>query len=365
MAQCRSEFESAVGEELLKLEHKFIKSLVTRSPKDTSFAFFVGALCFASDKHWVYIRCMEIGRFTGVAQSVTEAIPKKNRTIIDSVLSSSDLSRIIDDDSKPRVDDRCNAFTSFHEFSASLDSNQFFGGICVESQSGEIFHSAFGLSHLKMSSPLECILAELQRSPRGGTDAIPLVQKILSDERLNFDAQVDILNSIPAQFTTTSKDRRSNRLPMYASWYLLSPKHAVLSLPSNWEQIKISIKSTLTIRSTKQSRAVRAVTTKRKDTQQSFLRRFSRVTSTIKMRLLTAHPELNVHAFKHELSPLDTFQTSIISKGHIRLVTNTGTEITVLWNKFDPIQSEKTLAPLQYLFGPFVNLSLAHFVCLL
>lgn len=340
MSQCRTVFEDAVGEQLLKFEHKLIKSLVVRTQENKGFAFFAGALCCAEGRQWVYIRCMEIGRFLGVAESLAKQIPKNNRTVIDSTLSGSDVSRVVCEESKPRVDDRYNAFNSFHTFSNSLDPNQFFGGICVESQTGEIFHSAFGLSHLKLTLQFEQIVSQLQRSPRAARGVIALIHSVLNEEPIPFDKQVTLLNTIPSQFTTTKKEGRAGKLPMYVAWPLLSPKQAFLTFPPHIQQIESSLVATVGTRHSKQIRPSRFPTAKRQDPQQALVRRFSRVTSDTRMRLLTAHPELNVQQFKHDLSPVQVFQSSIVSKGHIKLLGNHDNEVIVLWNKFDPVKSE-------------------------
>jgi hypothetical protein len=165
--------------------------------------------------------------------------------------------------------------------------------------------------------------------------------------QLEIQQQIELLNKLPAQFTTRTSDQNSLGLPMHMAWQRLAPKHFIIHHSHNISLIETSFKNTLsTLHQMKKTRPTetKIVSKKSKPNDlQQFLRRFQKRTGATRLSILSSQINNHMQQFRPELTCVEVYQKELPVRGHIRVTKLSPKSITVVWNKFDSVTSEYLL----------------------
>jgi hypothetical protein len=335
LAMCRKLIDKHM-DDVLKLENKFIKSYIFRQHQG-GIAMCLGWRLTIEKQTVLYARIIEHGTLSGLFK---RALEKASIHVVpDYLLTQSDIQRLKTTHSKSRADDWRQARKDFDKFVSGLDKNHIFASIVFAENNAKGLDTTLGQDWCGVN--MTCVEEHL-RSER--------VEKVMQQfpslptsthRQLTLSEQLDLINQIPAQCIMSGKDRVV-RLGLHLAWSYFAPKHTLLTQPHDFKEVISSYRSTLAC--TRQSRAKNVEKAKKRkrtqDGQDNILNYINRMTKMARALLSDDVSEVMARQFCSKLSPLQLFQNQLVDIGHIRPLSSTSTEVSVIWNKFDDVTSE-------------------------
>jgi len=335
LSRCRKLLGKSFTSSVLKLEHKFIRSLIPRQHQG-GFAFCIGWRLQVDAEVILYTRVIEYGTLTGVINKLFEK--SSVRVVLDKILTQSDIARLRTTFSKPRADDWKLARADFDSFVATLNHNSHFATIIFADSKSTGLHSTIGQEWCGVD--MDLIPSHIMQPC--ATLAIDPFAAISLQTPMTFDEQLSVLNQVPSQCIISTKENVNNDLPLYLAWPCFAPKHTILTQAHNIDAIASSLEFTLS--NSRHSRVKsRSTLKKRKRCNPSHLAILSHQTRLTKAARVLMSDDISIvsaRSFVANLQPYQQYQNMMVQVGHIRICKNSDTEVRVVWNKFDSINSE-------------------------
>ena len=324
-----------------------MKLIISRCSKGGGFALAHGTKLTIDKTEHVYLRWMEQGVLMGLGDKVVAASKGPLQVTQDCIVTHSDILRLTAASlSRQRTDD----LSIVYELQRSL--LQLHGGthftlFCSVDKNNSVSLHSVGFEVLQID--MNSLVQSLIRIPttKSPFDLGTAVANLDAASQLEIQQQIELLNKLPAQFTTRTSDPNSLGLPMHMAWHRLAPKHFIIHHSHNISLIETSFKNTLgTSHQMKKTRPTETtiVTKKSKPNDlQQFLRRFQKRTGATRLSILSSQINNHMQQFRPELTCVEVFQKELPVRGHIRVTKLSPKSITVIWNKFDSVTSEYLL----------------------
>ena len=333
LSRCRKLLGATFPIGVLKLEHKFIKSLIPRQHQG-GFAFCIGWRLQLDAENILYARVIEYGTLTGVFSKVFQK--SSIRVVFDSILTQSDITRLRSTFSKPRPDDWKEARSEFDNFTATLSPNSQFASIIFADSKSTGLHSTIGQDWC--GANMESIALHISQ-PCAVLPTDPFTA-ITTATALTISDQLSLLNQLPAQCIISTKDNASNDLPLYIAWPCFAPKHTLLMQSHNVNEIVSSFQMTLSKCRYGRVKPQSGTRKRKRNHHLEIVSHLTRLTKAARVLMAEDVSNVMVRAFAANLQPYQQFQNAMVRVGHVRICKNNDKEVSVVWNKFDSITSK-------------------------
>ena len=340
---CRKQFET---EELLKLEFKVIKAIISKYDcKQGGFAMALGTRLTIDGTEHVYLRWIEEGVLIGIGDRFMNAKDDTIETIRDSIMTHSDSMRMTTFHKAKQKPEDIKCSEKLHKSFVLSNSNVYFSLFCnVDKNNAISLHTkGFGEFNVNINDIVNLLVKQpLAQEQMKKSNLSCLLADLDNSTVIPFQHQLNLMNMIPAQFTTSRSDPNSLKLPMHIAWQRLAPKHTIIHHSHNIKLIDSSFSNTLSTCHEPKERSCSKGNIrkpKQKDDLQKFLKRFSKRFSTNHEEFICSQG-LTSQKYTPDISTLEIFQKQMPVIGHLRVTKLEHKTITVLWNKFDSLSSK-------------------------
>ena len=312
---------------------------------------------------YVYIRWIEDGVLTGLSGRLMEATLNSIPTIRDFILTQSDFHRMTTLNKSKLKSEDVNAAEKLYKKFLLSNNLVHFALFCYVDKRNTINLHTKGLEQLTLN--INDIVDLLVKHPLAQQHAniSSLLDQANNATSTPLQSQLDLLNMIPAQFTTSRSDPNCLNLPMHTAWQRLAPKHTIIHHSHNIKLIESSLNTTLStchqIKQRSYSKTnVRKV--QKKDDLQRFLSRFQKRVSSSHKKFISC--DITSQQYKPDVSALEIFQKEMPAIGHIRVTKLEAKSITVVWNKFDPLLSKLYSSHITLFMNGFTDMTISSFL---